>query len=72
VKTYPAADVGWVPVDQRVVERFVLGARPPMDPDKSENRLRKALRKADGEGVVRPAEAPAEGDGKRGLFGRRR
>jgi hypothetical protein len=59
-----------------VVERFVLGARPPMDPDKSENRLRKALRKADDAAVVRPAEAPAEapadGEHKRGLFGRRR
>ncbi len=72
VKNYPAADVGWVPVDQRVVERFVLGARPPMDPDKSENRLRKALRKADDAGVVRPTEGPAEGESKRSLFGRRR
>ncbi|MBC2931988.1 glycosyltransferase family 2 protein [Nocardioides sp. zg-1228] len=86
VKTYPATSVGWVPVADRVVERFVLGARPPMDPDKSEHRLRKALRRAadasaaagqDGPG--RPAE-PAPGETpdaeadhhRRGIFGRRR
>ncbi len=72
VKTYPATDVGWVPADQRVVERFTLGARPPMDPDKSENRLRKALRKADEAAPALPTEPPADGEHKRGLFGRRR
>ena len=82
VKTYDAGTVGFVPVDRRVVERFVLGARPPMDPDKSERRLRKALRSADEQSVVRgPVESiqPASDDGsddtdgsKRGLFGRRR
>lgn len=76
VKTYPAADVGWVPVDEREVERFTLGARPPTDPDKSENRLRKALRKASDGADVRPLpdERPADdGDqGRRGIFGRRR
>lgn len=76
-RTYAAADVGWVPTPQRAVERFTLGARPPVDPDKSEQRLRKALRKA-GIGVepaaevAAAAEAPAEEPGKRGLFGRRR
>ena len=84
VKTYRAAEVGFVPVDQRVVERFTLGARPPMDPDKSENRLRKALRKTEGAAVaavpadevgvevgVEPGVEPGS-DGRRGLFGRRR
>lgn len=76
VKAYPATDVGFVPVDLRVVERFTLGARPAMDPDKSENRLRKALRKATDASVVRSPDADAdadpEPDGRRGLFGRRR
>ena len=76
VKAYPATDVGFVPVDVRVVERFTLGARPAMDPDKSENRLRKALRKATDASVVRSPHADADADpgpdGKRGLFGRRR
>ena len=85
VKTYDAGTVGFVPVDRRVVERFVLGARPPMDPDKSERRLRKALRSADEQSVVRGTvesiqPAPDDGSGdtdetdgsKRGLFGRRR
>ncbi|MCW2737894.1 glycosyltransferase family 2 protein [Nocardioides sp.] len=76
VKTYAAASVGFVPVEERDVERFTLGARPPMDPAKSENRLMKALRRTD---VLPPAglgsapEAVADPDqGKRGIFGRRR
>jgi glycosyltransferase involved in cell wall biosynthesis len=77
VKTYPATAVGFVPVGERDVERFTLGARPPMDPARSENRLMKALRLADdipaADTAADPlAEAPAETDGKRGLFGRRR
>lgn len=83
-KTYPATAVGFVPVDDRAVERFTLGARPPMDPDKSENRLHKALRRAEEASAVRPlpdapagtpAETPAgtaPENEKRGLFGRRR
>ena len=67
-----------------MVERFTLGARPAMDPAKSETRLLKALRKADEKAVVRgPVESirpPDESDpatdqadnGKRGIFGRRR
>ena len=47
VKSYAATAVGFVPVDERDVARFVLGVRPPMDPEKSERRLAKALRKAD-------------------------
>ena len=77
VKTYPATAVGFVPVGERDVERFTLGARPPMDPARSENRLMKALRLAvdipAADTAADPlAEAPAETDGKRGLFGRRR
>ena len=74
VKTYPATSVGWVPVADRVVERFVLGARPPMDPDKSEKRLRKALDKAAERPVDAPGPAvpPSEEEHRRGLFGRRR
>ncbi len=77
VKTYPATAVGFVPVGERDVERFTLGARPPMDPGKSEHRLMKALRRADDTPAAdaaadSAAEAPAETDGKRGLFGRRR
>ncbi len=76
VKGYPARAVGFVPVEERDVERFTLGARPPMDPAKSEQRLMKALRKAD----VRPAADPGSSlggvddtdQGKRGIFGRRR
>jgi hypothetical protein len=74
VKTYPAASVGWVPVAERIVERFVLGARPPMDPDKSEKRLRKTLARGAGSGESSTPSAPAavDGDHRRGLFGRRR
>lgn len=76
VKTYVATDVGWVPAAEREVERFVLGARPPMDPVKSENKLRRALEKASaGTAPDAPAEPPAEppaDDHRRGLFGRRR
>ena len=74
VKTYPATSVGWVPVADRVVERFVLGARPPMDPDKSEKRLRKSLDKAAERSVdaTGPTAAPVEEEHRRGLFGRRR
>lgn len=86
VKTYRATTVGFVPVGERDVERFTLGARPPMDPAKSENRLMNALRKSDGTmreitGADRTdrADAPDGPDGigesehgKRGLFGRRR
>lgn len=74
VKTYPATSVGWVPVADRVVERFVLGARPPMDPDKSEKRLRKSLDKVAERSVDAPVPpaAPVEEEHRRGLFGRRR
>ena len=64
-----------MPVGERVVERFVLGARPPMDPDKSEKRLHKALAKGPGSAEAaddRPAPAAVDGNHKRGLFGRRR
>ncbi len=87
-KTYDAASVGLVPVAEREVERFTLGARPPTDPDKSEKRLRKALARAqeasgppdNGAGAA-SADAGAGGGSatevpaepeKRGLFGRRR
>jgi hypothetical protein len=77
VRTYDAASVGLVPVDERVVERFVLGVRPPMDPEKSERRLLKALRR--GEAKKSAAELGVVPDGpevpsqeRRGLFGRRR
>lgn len=82
VRTYAAGSVGFVPVDARVVERFTLPARPPMDPDKSETRMRRTLEKAD---AATPAPAPRpqaaaepeaalepETEHKRGLFGRRR
>jgi hypothetical protein len=72
VKTYPATAVGWVPVEERDVPHFTLGARPPMDPAKSEHRLMKVL----GKGVEQPARPTPVPDqpeqGKRGLFGRRR
>jgi hypothetical protein len=86
VKSYPAIAVGWVPAQERVVERFVLGARPPMDPDKSETRLMKTLRKAEQSASVESITAASEpaaqrestphgephDQGRRGLFGRRR
>jgi hypothetical protein len=75
VKTYPATSVGWVPVAERVVERFVLGARPPMDPERSENRLRKALRRGEDPAIPPTSGASPSPDAeheKRGLFGRRR
>jgi hypothetical protein len=75
VKTYAATAVGFVPVEERDVERFTLGARPPMDPVKSETRLMKALRKSDDPpaplGSV-PAGVEESEQGKRGIFGRRR
>ena len=63
-----------MPVAEREVERFVLGARPPMDPDKSEKRLRKSLDKAAERSVdaTGPTAAPVEEEHRRGLFGRRR
>lgn len=74
IKTYPATAVGWVPAEEREVERFTLPARPATDPAKSEQRMMKLLGKADAvsaPGDENPhAEAPDEG--KRGLFGRRR
>ena len=76
VKSYAATAVGFVPVDERDVARFVLGVRPPMDPEKSERRLAKALRKADAApgspdlDVVRDAEGGSHE--RRRLFGRRR
>ncbi|NYE36458.1 hypothetical protein F4692_001591 [Nocardioides cavernae] len=76
VKTYPASDVGWVPVAEREVERFVLGARPPMDPVRSENKLRRALARAAEPSaaaeVPAPPAAEPEAEHRRGLFGRRR
>ena len=78
VKTYPATDVGFVPVRERDVERFTLGARPAMDPVKSENRLKKALRKPDDASASVPSvralsETSDESEpGRRGIFGRRR
>ncbi len=82
VTTYTATSVGFVPVEERDVERFTLGARPPMDPAKSEQRLRKALRRGDDapapvrvaapEGVAAPGGVDDAEHGKRGLFGRRR
>jgi hypothetical protein len=84
-KTYAATAVGWVPVEEREVERFTLGARPPMDLEKSEHRMVKALRRADAisapgdegphaEGVDGVVEAEVEDaeHPRRGLFGRRR
>ena len=75
VKTYAASAVGFVPVEERDVERFTLGARPPMDPAKSENRLMKALRRAQEPTEAEPSAVGSVDDaeqGKRGLFGRRR
>jgi hypothetical protein len=67
IKTYDATTVGWVPTPEREIERFVLGARPAVDPAKSEERLIKALHQ-DG-----PPSPPApEPEEKRGLFGRKR
>ena len=68
VKTYDATAVGWVPTAEREVERFVLGARPAVDPAKSEDRLMKALHKDD----APSGDATAEPEEKRGLFGRRK
>ena len=72
VKAYAATDVGWVPTAEREVERFVLGARPPMDPDRSEAKLRKALRPVDGTSEAPDIVTAPEPEEKRGLFGRRR
>lgn len=77
VKSYAATSVGFVPVDQRDVARFVLGARPPMDPERSERRLMKALRKTDTTSPSGPdLDVVTEGEGgpaeRRGIFGRRR
>jgi hypothetical protein len=71
VKTYPATSVGWVPVGERDVERFTLGARPPMDPVKSENRLMKVLGRTEAP-KAQSAPEPEQAEQKRGLFGRRR
>lgn len=72
-RTYAAAAVGWVPAGEREVERFTLGARPPMDPDKSEQRMLNALRKADAVPAAAEHVQPDRLDeGRRGLFGRRK
>ncbi len=75
-KTYAATAVGFVPVEVRDVERFSLGARPPMDPVKSEKRLLKVLGRTDAlpdPGVVAPPAVVVEdAENKRGIFGRRR
>ena len=75
VKSYAATSVGFVPVDEREVARFILGVRPPMDPEKSERRLAKALRKAEASASPDLAGVP-DRDGsaseRRGIFGRRR
>ena len=76
VKSYPATAIGFVPVATRIVERFTLGVRAPMDPAKSEARLMRALRKADAApadpdlGGVPPAQGGSSG--RRRIFGRRR
>jgi hypothetical protein len=57
-RTYAADEVGFVPTEERQVERFLLGVRPPMDPAKSERRLRKALRKAQEDSEAEQAPAP--------------
>ncbi len=80
LKSYPATSVGFVPVAQRVVERFTLGVRPAMDPAKSEHRLMKTLRKGEDRSIIRSPDsvetAEAADDGtdhvRRGIFGRRR
>ena len=75
VKSYVATSVGFVPVATRLVERFTLGVRPPMDPAKSEARLMKALRKADEKRPGSPVQAhrsAEEAPERRGIFGRRR
>lgn len=75
IKTYVATAVGFVPVEERDVERFTLGARPPMDPAKSEKRLLKVLGRGDGlpePGAADSASSVEDADGKRGIFGRRR
>ena len=74
VRAYDASAVGFVPVAERVVDRFVLGVRPAMDPDKSERRLLKALRRPEAKGaglgvVAGPAQPAPE---RRGFFHRRR
>ena len=76
VRSYDAAAVGFVPAGERVVERFVLGVRPAMDPDRSERRLLKVLRKGE---VRKPPELGVVPDGpelpapeRRGFFHRRR
>jgi len=69
VKTYDATAVGWVPTAEREVERFVLGARPAVDPARSEDRLMKALHQHDAPSGDPAPEPEAE---KKGLFGRKR
>jgi hypothetical protein len=82
-RSYPADAVGWVPAAEREVERFTLPARPAMDPDTSEHRMVKALRKADAVSApghdgphAQPGDQPDQPDqrdeGRRGLFSRRR
>ena len=81
VRSYDAEEVGFVPVAERLVERFVLGVRAPMDPEESERRLRETLRKAAAKtpapelGVL-PVAGVSDPDGglveRRGIFGRRR
>ena len=75
IKTYVATSVGFVPVEERDVERFTLGARPPMDPAKSEKRLMKVLGRGEDlpePGAVHSPASIEDADGKRGIFGRRR
>ena len=76
VKTYPATSVGWVPVAEREVARFVLGARPPMDPDEVGDAAgaRRSTRPT-GDRATRPAWTSPRIEGgapSAGLFGRRR
>lgn len=77
LKQYDATSVGFVPVAERQVERFVLRVRPPMDPDKSEGRLRNGVRAAvdarpDSDASPAEAEGPLPEAGRWGIFGRRR